>query len=358
MQHQVQQAATGKAGTLAGPAGGASGPRWQRLLAEAFRDVDALWDFLQLPPADLDAARRAAQGFPLLVPRGFAALMRRGDPADPLLRQVLPLGAELRDPPGFTADPLHESGCAAVPGLLTKYRGRALLVATGACAVHCRYCFRRHFPYAELPRGARWWAPAMAAIAGDGECHELILSGGDPLTLPDAQLAELVADAAAIPHLARLRIHTRLPVVLPERVDDGLLAALRGRLSITVVIHANHPAELSPAVAEACRRWRSAGALLLNQSVLLAGVNDDAATLAALSERLAELGVAPYYLHQLDRVSGAAHFAVDDARAQRIHADLHARLSGWLVPRLVREIPGDPGKTPLAAAAPALGSAP
>ncbi len=335
--------------TLAAPSGDASTPRWQRLLGEAIRDVDALWTLLGLPPAALAGARSAAKGFPLLVPHGFAALMRPGDLSDPLLRQVLPLGEELTDPPGYTADPLHESGCGSAPGLLSKYRGRALLVTTGACAVHCRYCFRRHYPYDELPRGARWWTPALSAIAGDPDCHELILSGGDPLTLPDSQLAALVRDAAAIPHLARLRVHTRLPIVLPERVVPGLLDALTGtRLTCAVVIHANHAQELSPAVAMACAQLRGADCTLLNQSVLLAGINDDVDTLAALSERLTAMHVVPYYLHQLDRVSGAAHFAVSDERAGELHRQLHARLPGWLVPRLVREVPGAPGKTLLA----------
>ncbi len=342
----MQAGAIGEAGTVSGEAHDASAPRWQRLLAEAVRDPAELCALLQLSPDLLPAARRAAATFPLLVPRGFAALMRRGDPADPLLRQVLPLGDELHSPPGYTADPLQESTCGAAPGLLSKYTGRALLVTTGACAIHCRYCFRRHFPYGELPRGARWWTPALAALAADPHCHELILSGGDPLTVPNAQLAALIRDAAEVPSLTRLRVHTRLPVVLPERVDAGLLAALNGsRLTCTVVIHANHGNELGEAAAEACARLRRGGSTLLNQSVLLAGVNDDAVALAELSERLAALGVVPYYLHQLDRVAGAAHFAVSDERARALHAALHARLPGWLVPRLVREEPGAVGKT-------------
>lgn len=346
----MQAGPVGEAQTLAAPGPDASAPPpWRQALAGAVRDVDELWRILALPAELLPGARAAARGFPLLVPRGFAALMRRGDPADPLLRQVLPLGGELAEAPGYTADPLHEADCGAAPGLLRKYAGRALLVATGACAVHCRYCFRRHFPYDGLPRGGAWWRPAIAAIAADPGCRELILSGGDPLTLPDAQLAAIAADAAAVPHLARLRLHTRLPVVLPERVDAALCAWLAAsRLRRVVVIHANHPGELSEAVAAACARLAAAGCLLLNQSVLLAGVNDDPAVLEALSERLVAIGVAPYYLHQLDRVAGAAHFAVDDTRARAIVAALHARAPGYLVPRLVREEPGAAGKTPLA----------
>jgi EF-P beta-lysylation protein EpmB len=339
--------------TVAGPGDGASAapgaePGWRRLLAEAIRDPDELWRALELPPAALPAARASAKLFPLLVPRGFAALMRRGDLADPLLRQVVPLADEAEAPPGFVADPLGESSCSPTPGLLRKYRGRALLVATGACAVHCRYCFRRHFPYDELPRGRRWWEPALAELAADPESRELILSGGDPLTLPDAQLAELAAAAARIPQLTRLRVHTRLPVVLPERVDAALCRWLVStRLSPVVVIHANHARELSPAVVEACRRLREAGVQLLNQSVLLRGVNDDEGTLAELSERLFAAGVLPYYLHALDRVVGAAHFLVDDRRAAELARALAARLPGYLVPRMVREEPGADNKTPL-----------
>ncbi len=274
--------------------------------------------------------------------------MRRGDLADPLLRQVLPVGAENADIDGFTVDPLHEEAAAVVPGLLHKYHGRALLVTTGACAVHCRYCFRRHFAYDDLPRGRRWWDAAVAAVATDPTLAEVLLSGGDPLTLPDGQLAALVADLARIPHLSRLRVHTRLPVVLPERVDDHLLAWLTGsRLRPVVVIHANHPQELSPAVLAACGRLRQAGVTVLNQAVLLAGINDHADVLVALSEGLFAAGVLPYYLHQLDRVAGTAHFSVPDARAIALLDDVAARLPGYLVPRLVREEPGRRGKTPL-----------
>lgn len=333
-------------GTLAAAVKGASAGRWQRELAEAIRDPAELRALLGLPPVPVPAA---AKTFPLLVPRGFAALMRRGDLDDPLLRQVLPHGDEdLPQPPGFADDPLAEDGCAPAPGLLRKYRSRALLVTTGACAVHCRYCFRRHFAYDGLPRGPRWWTAAIANLRADPSVSELILSGGDPLTLPDVQLAEVITAAAGIPHLTRLRVHTRLPVVLPSRVDDGLLSWLTGtRLTPVLVIHANHPTELSPAVGAACARLRAAGVTVLNQAVLLAGINDDVEVLAALSERLFAIGVLPYYLHVLDRVAGAAHFLVDDDRARELHRTLAARLSGYLVPRLVREEPGASGKSSL-----------
>jgi EF-P beta-lysylation protein EpmB len=310
--------------------------------------VDELWRLLGLPDDLLPAARRAAERFPLLVPRRFAALMRPGDVDDPLLRQVLPLADEFYESPGFSADPLDESGSSPVPGLLHKYQGRALLVVTGSCAVNCRFCFRRHFPYQELPYGPEWWRPAFDHLRRDPTLHEIILSGGDPLMLPDHQLALLAKEAADIPHIQRLRIHSRLPVVLPERVDEALLAWLTGsRLATVLVLHANHAREISAEVESACKRLRRAGVVLLNQSVLLAGVNDDAAVLAALSERLAACGVMPYYLHALDHVQGTAHFLVDDGQAKKLSEELSRLLPGWLVPRLVREVPGAPGKMPV-----------
>jgi len=331
---------------LAGTDAGASAGNWRRELSDAVRHVDELWRLLHLPPEALPGARAATRLFPLLVPRGFVALMEPGNLDDPLLRQVVPLGDECREMPGFSANPLAESTCA--PGLLHKYQGRALLVTTGACAVHCRYCFRRHFPYDDLPRGPAWWQPALDHLRSDPSVHELLLSGGDPLSLPDTQLGSLARAAAEIPHLTRLRIHTRLPIVLPERVDAEFLAWLTGtRLTPVVVVHANHPRELSPAVANALKRLRDAGIMVLNQSVLLRGINDDVAVLAELSERLAACGVIPYYLHALDRVQGAAHFLVEDDVARRLIQELAMRRRGWLVPRLVREEPGARGKTPL-----------
>ena len=233
-------------------------------------------------------------------------------------------------------------------GVIRKYHGRALLVATGACAVHCRYCFRRHFPYAEETAAAEGWRDAVAAIAADPSIDEVILSGGDPLALATPKLAELTDALAAIPHLRRLRIHTRLPIVLPERVDAALLDWLRALpWPVAVVVHANHANEFDAGVDAAMAALRGAGATLLNQAVLLRGVNDSVDALAALSGRAFSAGVLPYYLHQLDRVAGTAHFEVTDARARALHAALAARLSGYLVPRLVREIPGDTGKRPL-----------
>ncbi|HET7925094.1 MAG TPA: EF-P beta-lysylation protein EpmB, partial [Rhodanobacteraceae bacterium] len=295
-----------------------------------------------------DLLAGADTGFALRVPRGFVARMRRGDANDPLLLQVLPRAAELGEVPGFTRDAVGDLDARAGRGLLHKYRGRALLIATGSCAINCRYCFRRHFPYGEETAAANRWQDAIEALRRDASIGEVILSGGDPLSLSTPKLAELTEALATIPHVRRLRVHTRLPIVLPERIDGEWLGWL-GSLPFqrVVVVHANHPNELDAPVAEACAKIVAAGATLLNQSVLLRGINDDAGVLAALSERLLECGALPYYLHQLDRVAGTAHFEVDDARARAIVEALTARLPGYLVPRLVREVAGAASKTAL-----------
>jgi EF-P beta-lysylation protein EpmB len=319
---------------------------WQAELARALSRPEDLLRRLELPAAAVQAA--SDPSFAQRVPLSYVARMRPGDPSDPLLRQVLPVAEETLDAAGYLHDPVGDLDAMAVPGVLRKYRGRALLVVTGACPVHCRYCFRRHFPYGDAHAGREDWALALDHIAGDGSVREVILSGGDPLTLSDERLADLVDRLSAIAHLQRLRIHTRMPVVLPARVDERLLGWLGAtRLRTVVVIHANHPNELDEAVARALSRLAASGASLLNQSVLLRGVNDDAGVLASLNERLFEVGVLPYYLHQLDRVRGAAHFEVSDARARALVAELRARLPGYLVPRLVREEPGVPFKLPL-----------
>ena len=321
---------------------------WQAELAGAHTRVCELLAALDLAAHDIPDLDPAASGFALRVPRPFAALMRPGDPADPLLRQVLPLGVESLPAPGFELDPVGDGPATRLPGLIHKYRGRALLMAHGACAVHCRYCFRRHYPYAELgPWGPRL-EQALEILADDRDITEVILSGGDPLMLDDAALGTLIERLAAIPHLRRLRLHTRLPVVLPARVTGelaALLAACRPRVAL--VIHVNHPRELGGGCPAALARLHGAGVTLLNQGVLLAGVNDSTPTLEALSEVLFEQRVLPYYLHQLDAVQGAAHFAVDDDRARALHRELRRRLPGYLVPRLVREHPGEPFKRPL-----------
>ncbi|HVJ62128.1 MAG TPA: EF-P beta-lysylation protein EpmB [Tahibacter sp.] len=330
------------------PASDAVRPSWQQLWRDAVTDPAELLALVGLADRAADLLPARDTGFALRVPRGFVARMRHGDPNDPLLRQVLPLAAELDDAPGFTRVAVGDMAARSAHGMLQKYQGRALLIATGSCAINCRYCFRRHFPYADETAAANRWQAAIAALAADPGVDEAILSGGDPLSLSNAKLAEFTAAIASMPRIRRVRLHTRLPVVLPERVDAGLcdlLAALPQR--VAVVLHANHANEFDGAVATACRRLADAGALLLNQSVLLRGVNDDAETLAALSERLIDCGVLPYYLHQLDRVQGAAHYEVDDQAALEIVETLRNRLPGYLVPKLVREVAGAPAKTPL-----------
>ena len=321
-------------------------PPWRKALAEAITDPDELLRLLELPP---EPGARLGHGlFPTRVPRGFAARMQRGERRDPLLLQVLPVARETERVAGFVTDPLDELARMPVPGLLHKYRGRVLLTATGACAVHCRYCFRRHFPYPEANPGRDQWHRALDYIGSDTSIREVILSGGDPLSLSDRRLAGLVERLEAIPHLKRLRLHSRLPVVVPQRVDDELTGWLaRTRLKTVLVIHCNHARELDDAVRAALGRLATTGILLLNQAVLLRGINDCPETQAALAEALFEAGVLPYYLHQLDPVQGAAHFSVPDDEARRLISALGHALPGYLVPRLIRELPGAAAKTPL-----------
>jgi EF-P beta-lysylation protein EpmB len=323
-------------------------PRWQQLWREAVTDPTELLALLGLSHRAGELLPAGDTGFTLRVPRGFVARMRAGDAADPLLLQVLPAAAELGEVPGFTRDAVGDLAARAAHGVLHKYDGRALLIATGSCAVHCRYCFRRHFSYADDTAAANRWSAALDYLRGDTSIRELILSGGDPLSLSTGKLAELTDALRAIPHIRRLRIHTRLPIVLPERVDAEFSAWLADLpLQKLVVLHANHGNEIDSDVAGACARLREAGASLLNQSVLLRDVNDGVTALVELSEKLMGAGVLPYYLHQLDRVQGAAHFAVDDARARALLEAMRTRLPGYLVPRLVREIAGEAAKTPL-----------
>ena len=321
---------------------------WQNALASAVRDPEELVRLLELPAEYLEPARRASRLFPLRVPRGYVARMRRGDPSDPLLRQVLPLDAEFDEPPGYGADPVGDLDSRRDPGVLKKYQGRALLITTGACAVHCRYCFRRHFPYQQEQAARGRWRPALESVAADPDIREIILSGGDPLSLGDARLTELLTGLGQIPHVRRLRVHSRHPVVLPERVTDRLCRLLEDFPGpVTVVLHANHANEIAPDVVDAVARLRHTGALLLNQAVLLRGVNDSPAAQMALGEALTAAGVAPYYLHCLDPVAGAAHFDVPEAQASDLVAQLREIAPGYMVPRLVREIPGEAAKTPI-----------
>ncbi len=322
--------------------------RWQTILKTAIRNPRTLCQRLQLPDSWISTAEQAAELFPLFAPLPYVDRIERGNPADPLLRQILPLLEEFESPAGFVTDPVGDQEAQLASGLLHKYQGRALLIATGACAIHCRYCFRRHYPYSEQPRSLDQWAPALQAIEEDETLEEIILSGGDPLTLVDSQLAELSLRLADIKHLQRIRIHTRLPIMIPERVNDDLLNWLTGtRLTPIFVIHCNHPAEIDESVAASLGRLGNAGIPLLNQAVLLRGINDNEATLTSLMRQLVNLRVIPYYLHQLDPVRGAHHFEVPVARGLQLMEHLKSQLPGYAIPRYVQERAGEPGKTEL-----------
>jgi EF-P beta-lysylation protein EpmB len=320
-------------------------------MRDAIRTPEELLRFLDLPAPLLEGAIRSARIFPLLVPRGFAELMERGNPADPLLRQVLPLRVEDDSSEDAVRDAVGDGAARRAPGLIHKYAGRVLLLATGSCAVHCRYCFRRHYPYGDEPGRLEDWRPALEYIAADPTIHEVLLSGGDPLMLPDVRLFDLLESLEAIPHVERLRFHTRLPIVLPSRVTDRLVERwMDSPKRVVIVVHVNHARELGDECRSALQRLVRAGLMVLNQSVLLRGVNDSVESLATLSEALVNLGVLPYYIHQLDRVGGTLHFEVSEVEGRELLTRLRARLPGYAVPRYVREIPGEPGKSDVFAA--------
>lgn len=342
------------------PSSGPADPRertpWAASLAQAIRDPDTLITRLNLPDTLRAAARTAARQFPVMAPESYLARMRPGDPRDPLLLQVLPLAAEEEEVPGFQPDAVGDHAARSAPGLLHKYAGRVLLVTTGACAVHCRYCFRRHYPYGEEPRRMSDWEPAFQTIAADDSIDEVILSGGDPLMLTDQRLAEILRRLESIPHLARVRFHSRLPIVLPDRITDDFLQLLQEtRLQPIFVIHANHPAEIEADCRDALIRLVRGGIPTLNQAVLLRGVNDHADVLEDLSRKLINIGVMPYYLHQLDRVAGAAHFEVDEREGLSLIERLRERLPGYGVPQYVRERAGETSKTPIVSGAESFG---
>ena len=319
---------------------------WQTALANAIKDPNELLAQLGLTDR-LDAIDDTVlKQFPLRVTQSYINKMRHGDPLDPLLRQVFPLIDEGFTHKNFVNDPVGDQLAITSPGLLQKYHGRALLLTTGACAIHCRYCFRRHFPYNDSNPLASQWQQTLITLQQDTSINEIILSGGDPLALSDNKLAQMVSELELIPHLKRLRIHTRLPVVLPERINDGLLSWITStRFQVVMVIHANHSHELTPAEAEALKALAQAQVQLLNQTVLLKGINDSAEALTNLSERLIEVGVLPYYLHLLDPVAGAGHFDVTEKIGTELIKQLRRNLSGYLVPRLVREQQGESSKT-------------
>lgn len=321
-------------------------PSWQDILSQCVEDPAELLNQLQLSPVLLPAAQAACKLFPLRVPQPFLSRIEPGNLQDPLLQQILPLGAELETVSGFSQDPLGEKAANPVPGLIHKYKGRVLLVLTGACAINCRYCFRRHFPYQDNRLGPEQWEQILKYIRADNTIHEVIFSGGDPLATPDSRFFRLLDALETIPHLKRLRIHSRLPIMIPQRITDAFCQRLAdSRFDVVMVIHANHANELDTEVAAALQLLRHHQITLLNQAVLLKGVNDSLDALVKLSERVFEFGVLPYYLFTLDRVAGAAHFEVPERDAQQLLGQLQATLPGYLVPRLAKEIAGAPSKT-------------
>jgi L-lysine 2,3-aminomutase len=323
-----------------------STPQWKTELREAITDIRQLERVLGIDGLIVDSD--PSTGFPLRVPMAFVERMQPGNSRDPLLLQVLPLAAEKLQAPGFVEHPLEEARFNPVPGVIHKYHGRVLLITTPVCAVHCRYCFRRHFPYQDNNPGKSQWLESLRYISTRSDITEVILSGGDPLACDDRHLAWLVSELDSIPHVKRLRIHTRLPVVIPSRIDDNLLRWLNHtRLQPSFVVHINHSNEINDTLAVALNRVRSSGAVVLNQSVLLRDINDSVDELCRLSEKLFGMGVIPYYLHALDPVSGAGHFDVSDTAVIDIYRQMQAKLPGYLVPRLVRDIPGQPAKVPI-----------
>lgn len=322
--------------------------QWKNAYRDAIKDPIELFNYLDLPTELLPAALRAKRDFPLRVPRGFAARMEKGNPMDPLLLQILPLVEELNSPAEFVNDPVGDWPAMPSPGLLHKYSGRVLLVASTACAIHCRYCFRRYFPYHESNPASNQWQQSIAYIARDHSIKEVILSGGDPLSIADSQLNALIDQLAGIPHLECLRIHTRLPVVIPQRITPALVETLGStRLKTVIVLHINHANEIDHELTLSIKQLGKSGTTLLNQSVLLHRINDNALTLCTLSEKLFDSGVLPYYLHLLDRVRGTAHFEVPEHDAKAIYSQLRQSLPGYLVPKLVREIDGELSKRPV-----------
>ncbi|CZH61283.1 EF-P beta-lysylation protein EpmB [Legionella pneumophila serogroup 1] len=316
---------------------------WQKILAQGFTSTTDLLDFLELPRSEGNLF--AEKQFPSRIPLGFAKRMQKGNPKDPLLLQVLAKEDELTEADDYVIDPLSESN-TLIKGLLHKYHGRVLLTLTGVCAVNCRYCFRRHFPYQANNPGRRGWKEVCAYIANDPSITEVILSGGDPLLAANLVLEELLQSLEEISHIHTLRIHTRIPIVLPERIDKGLIDLLTNtRFKKVIVVHCNHPQELDESVLRACSDLKKAACYLLNQSVLLAGINDDAGILSKLSHALFDYGIMPYYLHLLDKVKGSAHFDMPLPRAQSIYHQLQSLVPGYLLPRLAREEPGRSSKT-------------
>ena len=316
---------------------------WKTILRESTISKQALLARLKLDRHPL--LDELAPSFPLRVPAPFLDKMETGNPNDPLLLQVLPQARESLPVDGYTMEPLLEQDFSPVPGLIHKYSSRALLILTQACAIHCRYCFRRNFPYSEHQQSRSEWSKALDYVASNAYINEIILSGGDPLSLSDSALDALLKQIDKIPTVSRIRIHTRMLPSLPQRITQELLNRLSGlRCKVVLVAHCNHPNELAEDTAFAFRQLKQHGVTLLNQSVLLRDVNDAPRKLAQLSERLFEQGVLPYYLFTLDKVAGAAHFDLDREEAKRIYQELCALLPGFLTPKLAEEQPGEQSK--------------
>ena len=320
---------------------------WQTALASAIREPSELLHYLNLPQSLLNGAIAASQSFALRAPLGYCQRIEKGNPNDPLLRQILPLDAELISDQHFKLDPVGDLAAMELPCLLHKYHGRVLIITTAACAVHCRYCFRRHFPYQEN-RAEQNWQEAIDYIQSHSDIHEVILSGGDPLSLTESRLKNLTDKLLNIPHIKTLRLHTRQPIVLPERINNELLNWLDSLpWKIVIVLHCNHANEIDSSVAAALKKLQQHQVTLLNQSVLLAGVNDNTETLINLSQKLFSHHVLPYYLHMLDKVQGAKHFYVKNEKAKQILNEIRQLLPGYLVPKLVKEQAGEKSKTAL-----------
>lgn len=318
---------------------------WQQQLSNAFSNITDLCDYLELNPAEIFSANASAN-FPLRVPHSFVARMEKGNLNDPLLKQVLPIADEMQTFPGFSADPVGDLAAITEVGVIHKYHGRALFIMTGSCAINCRYCFRRNFPYSEFQLSKQKQQQAIAYLKNNPEISEIILSGGDPLLLNDQKFAELIAQLDEIPHLKRIRIHSRLPIVLPARITSEFIEVLqKSSKQMVLVVHCNHANELNEEVKTACDKIRAAGISLLNQAVLLKGVNDSAHQLHALSEKLFSFGILPYYLHLLDKAQGTAHFEVSEVDAIALMQQLRNTLPGYLVPKLAREEAGAAAKT-------------
>jgi len=320
---------------------------WQKELANVVTDPKQLLEILDIDANTYQQHFNARQLFPVRVPLPFIKRMQQGDFNDPLLKQVMPLSDEFIKVDGFNQDPLAEHDSVA-EGLLHKYKHRVLMIVKAGCAINCRYCFRRHFPYQDNSPNKVRWQEALAYIAKHDEINEVIFSGGDPLMASDQHLAWLVKQLEAIPHITRLRLHTRLPVVIPQRITDYLVNILKNsRLKSTMVLHINHANEIDDDFSKALEPLRNARIPLFNQSVLLKGVNDNIEALANLCEKSFDHGIQPYYLHLLDKVQGAAHFEVSEQQAVGLYKALMARLAGFLLPKMVREIAGEANKTPI-----------